>query len=158
LEVKVDYGFSDTVRTGKPLSMKISASRKGIGPIRCCLIYEVARDGQKRMEIMRNYRVFLAIEVFSTTNTNVCTASAVLFMVKSHSFTGEIDDMERLHDDILRHYCVRNGSFKYNLAGRILKLDIDFRPDKQAKIKVVLKETEKYHEYGPIFYRADRFA
>jgi hypothetical protein len=144
---------------GKPLSMRIRALNRAFGKIRFCLIYELVRDGQERMAIMRNYRVLLAVEVFTMTITNTCTASVALFMVKSRSFTGEIDDIECLHNDVLIHHRVVNGSsFKYNLAGRILKLDVDFQPARQAKIKVVLKETYEYHEYGPVFYRVNSFA
>jgi hypothetical protein len=158
LEGKRNGRFSATIRPGKLLSMKIGSSKKNIGPIRCCLTYELVKDGQEYMAMMGNYRAFLAIEVFSTTIVNACTVSAVVFIVKDRAFAGEIDDVEWLHDDVLRHYCVGNGSFKYNMAGRILELDITFQPDRQARIKVVLKETNKYHEYGPLFHRAGRFA
>jgi hypothetical protein len=139
--------------------MKVKASKKGMGRIRCYLIYELVRDGHERMPIMRNYRTFLAVEVFSTTITNTCTASATLFMVKSSRFTGEIDDVEWLHTDILKHHRVENGtSFKYNLAGQVLRLDVDFQPDRQARIKIVLREIDEHYKYGPAFHRANSFA
>jgi hypothetical protein len=130
-----------------------------IGRVSGCLIYELVRVGQKRMPIMRNYRIFFAIWVFSTTFINACTASVAVFMVKSLRFVGEADDVEWLRNDVLRHHRVKNDtSFKYNLAGKVLKLDVTFQPGKEAKIKVVIKETNEYHEYGPVFHRANNFA
>jgi hypothetical protein len=139
--------------------MKVKASGMGLGKIRCYLVYELVRDGHERMPMMRNYRTFLAIEVFSTTITKSCIASTAIFMVKSRRFIGERDDVEWLHNDILKHHRVKNGStFKCNLAGQVLKLDVDLQPAKQAKIKVVLKETDEPYEYGPVFHRANSFA
>jgi hypothetical protein len=64
-----------------------------------------------------------------------------------------------LHNDVLRHYCVKNGyHFKCNLNDKILKLDVDIQLFRQAKIKVVLKEADEYHEYGPVFHRVNSFA
>jgi hypothetical protein len=159
LKGKEDGRFSATIRSGESLSMKIRASNNVIRSIECCLIYELARDGRERMTMIGNYRTFLAIEVSSTPITNTYTASAAVFMVKSRRFTGEVDDVKCLYNNILRYYRVKNdSSFKYNLAGRILKLDIAFLTDKQVIIKFALKKTNEYHEYGPVFHRVDKFA
>jgi hypothetical protein len=159
LEGKEDDRFSATVRSGKPLLMKIIASNNGIGAFRCCLIYELVKDGQERMAIMRNYRAFFALEVSSTTTTNACTALAAIFMIKDRRFTGGIDDVDWLHNDVLRYYRVKNdSSLKWNLADRILELDAYAQPDRQAKIKVVLKETKEHHQYSPAFHRVNNFA
>jgi hypothetical protein len=159
LKGKEDGHFSAAIRPGRSLTMTVKASKWGMGKVRCYLIYELVRDKHERMPLMRNYRTFLAIEVYNMTITNTRTASATVFMVKSRRFTGEMDDVEWLHNDVLKHHCVKNNtSFKYNLAGRVLKLDVDFQPDKQAKIKVVLSETDELHKYGPVFHRANSFA
>jgi hypothetical protein len=139
--------------------MRIKASMNGLGKIRCYLTYELVRNGQERLPTMRSYRTFLAIEVFSTTITRTCAASAAVFMVKSRRFTGEIGDVEWLHDDVLKHHRVKNGSsFRCNIGGQVLRLDVDFQPDKRAKIKVVLRETDEHYNYGPVFHRANNFA
>jgi hypothetical protein len=131
----------------------------GTRRIVCYLMCELVRDGQERLPMMRNYRTFLAIEVFSAAVINTCTVLAAVFMVKSSRFTGEMDDAEWLHDDILRYHYVKNGfSFKCNLAGQVLQLDVNFQPDRRAEIKIVLKEIDEHYEYGPVFHRANSFA
>jgi hypothetical protein len=147
------------IKPGMFASMKVKASKNGRGRIRCYLVYELVRDGRRRRAIMRNYRAFLAIVLFSTTITNNCAASAAVFMVKDRYFKGEIDDVDWLYNDVLRHHRIENGSsFKCNLAGQVLTLDVGFRPDRQARIKVMLKETEEHLKYGPVFHRANYFA
>jgi hypothetical protein len=154
-----EHSFSTSIKPRKSLSMKIRASKKGMGRIRCYLIYELVRNGQEHISIMRNYRVFLAIKMYYKNITHTCTASVAMFMVKSCRFTGDTNEVKRLYDDILKHYHVKNFSFfKCNLAGRILELNVDIQPLKQSRIDVVLKETDKYYEYGPIFHRANSFA
>jgi hypothetical protein len=88
--------------------------------------------------------------VSSTAIANACTASAAVFMIKDCRFTGGIDDVKCLRNNIIKCYNVENGSFKYHLVSRILKLDVTFQSDRQAIIKVVLKETNEYHKYSLI--------
>jgi hypothetical protein len=82
-------------------SMKVKASKKGRGRIRCYLIYELVRDGRGHRAIMRNYRAFLAVVLLSKAITCTCTASAAVFVVKDNYFKGEIDDVEWLYNDVL---------------------------------------------------------
>jgi hypothetical protein len=160
LKGKEESRFPLTIGPGKHASTIISASMNRIGRIRCYLMYELVRNGRERMMIMRNYRAFLAIEVFSTTITKNCTASATVFIVKDPKFTGDRRDVDWLHIDVLKHCRVENGSssLKCNLAGQVLKLDVDFKSDRQARIKVVLKKTNEHYEHSPLFHRANSFA
>jgi hypothetical protein len=158
LEGKKISDFYDAIRYEETLRMKVEGSMIDLEKIRCYLIYELVRDEHERMLMMRNYRIFLAIEVFSTTDAYRCIVSAALFMVKSCRFTGEIDDVAWLRNDILKHHHVKyNSSFKYDLPDQILKLDLDVEPGRETKINVVLMGTDEYCEYGPIFHRANSF-
>jgi hypothetical protein len=129
--------------------------------IRCYLVYELVLKGQERMPIMKNQRTFIAAEVYSRTFSKKPTVSAVVFMVKSSRFTGDNDDVDWLHDDILRHHIIQGGiekSFKFNINGRLLQMNVTLNDANPTRVNIVLRSDREYVRYTPIFHRTNAFA
>jgi hypothetical protein len=115
--------------------------------------------GQERMPVMKTQRAFIAAEVYSATLSKECTTSAVVFMVKSSRFTGDINDVDWLHKDLLRHHIVQGArTFEFNINGRLLEMVVEVGDGKSTSINVKLRETRKYIEYIPVFHRVNSFA
>jgi hypothetical protein len=93
------------------------------GPIQCYSTYELVLRGQERMPIMGNHHAFLAIEASSEALSTKCTASAVIFTVKSSRFTGSIKNVGWLRNHLLRNRIIEGEkTFKFNINGRLLEI------------------------------------
>jgi hypothetical protein len=159
LEGKKIYNFCPVILPGHEEKMNVKASSILRKQLRCYLIYELVLKNQDRMPIMKNQRVFLAVEVYSETSSAERTTSAVVFAVKSSRFTGDNDDADWLHKDLLRHHVIQDKKiFRFNINGRWLEMVVNIEGKDPARIKVELKSIDEYIKYGPVFHRANAFA
>jgi hypothetical protein len=80
-------------------------------------------------------------------------------MAKSGRFTGDKSDVEWLHDDLLRHHVVQGiRTFKFNINGRLLQMNVTHEDTDITRIKIELRDDREYTKYAPVFHRANAFA
>jgi hypothetical protein len=129
------------------------------GKIRCYLVYELVLKDQERIPIMKNQRAFIAVEVYSEQSSTKCTVSAVVFMVKSSRFTGNIDNVDWLHKDLLQYHVVEGRkTFKFNINGRLLEMNVELEDTSAVRVNVGMKSISEHIKYAPVFHRANTFA
>jgi hypothetical protein len=152
--------FYPTISPGNQERMIVKGSGAfSRGQLHCYLVYELALKNQERMPIMKNQRAFLAIEASSEASSKKYTVSVVAFMVKNSQFTGDLDDIDWLHMDLLRHHIIRNKRiFRFNINGRLLGIFVELEDKSPSCIKVELRSIRKYVKYTPVFHRTNAFA
>jgi hypothetical protein len=151
--------FYPTIPPGDQFRTIIKGSGKFSKRLRCYLVYELVLKGQERKPIMKNQRVFIAVEVYSETSSTKCTVSAVAFIVKSSRFACDIDDVDWLHKDLLRHHIVQDWkTFEFDINGRLLEMFVGLVDKTPTRICVRLRSIREYIKYTPVFHRANAFA
>jgi hypothetical protein len=164
---QISGGFLPTLRPGDKMVTTIRSLNPGVEVARGCIVYELSIK-DKNIPIKRGYRVFLAIESFAASGSGQKHTAACLFMVKNRRFSGERDEVEWLHKDILQYHMQagdhtpkwRLGELKLALEIKLLKVEATHDTREQhSKVTVVVKKDEnaKYCK-DPFFHRTTRFA
>jgi hypothetical protein len=152
--------FCPTIYPGnlKRITVKASGGLSS-GQLHCYLVYELVLKGQERMPIMKNQRAYIAVETSSEASSKKLTVSVVVFMVKSSQFTGDSNDVDRLHKDLLQYHIIRNRRIsRFNINGRLLEMFVELVDASPVCINIRLKSIRKYIKYGPVFHRINEFA
>jgi hypothetical protein len=158
LEGRDKYDFESTIPPSESLSTMIR-SKHAIGRIKCCIVYELFDAENQTTPLWREYRVFLAVQVFTEPFSDENKATAILFKIKDSTFSGERKGIEDLHKDILQYNMRRPHRVAvWNLDGQALLLDSRFDFSVPASIKVVLERSQQHIEHDPIFHRTGAFA
>jgi hypothetical protein len=159
--------FEPTLRPGDKMLITIKSLKPATEIARGCIVYELSFKN-KNIPMRRGYRIFLAIESFAASESGQKHVAACLFVVKDRRFSGEHEEVEWLHKDILQyHMQAGDNSPKWRLGEVTLALEIkSFRiesthdtRERYSKVTVVVKKDENPRYYKDLFFhRTTRFA
>jgi hypothetical protein len=152
------YNFKDPLPPSDSQSTVVK-SKHLIGRTKSCIVYELANFTNPTIPLWLEYRVFLAVQVFTKPFSDKNKATAILFKIKDRKFDGGKNAIEELHKDVLQHSMRRpHRAAIWNLDGQALLLKPKFEFNVPASVEVTLEQSNLNIEHDPIFHRTGTFA